>query len=602
MGVAVAEKDKTGQDNRPFAQKIKQELERIVPTKVSTIWFEHYPSDTEAEFIKAIDHFGNWKQDITNNARSESFGWGTHNYKDYYYRYRKDLHRRYREVEGQLLYHPNLTDYYTLSDDQGQIVNIILTHGELLSPRQVQDLHAKDITSLHYLGDLLQKALSWRGNGFKPVKIHRVSLPPNAKTQIIWEGHRDSASDFTKYAGVRTSEVVIEDTFCLDKLEDVKRLPKGRFFLKKYSSFHRTTVSAYEDWLLTNQQTHLYLDLLQDKDALLEVNAKFLLLLVGSKDWGKFLSYLHEYKFSKVVKKDLLTEMCQPGSWQAQQLEDILQLVPVTAREYKNLLNISANNYKFELYELLYSKRKPRLSLFRLIEGLKIAYGRTHTTDGARFVSFYLQVIQKEYGTFCDYPFILTLAAQEDLPAQELLVAVLKLLPLDNWFSHELLNIALATENEYILGKLNYSPSEIDTFRQIEEEWVQNIKMNKIDILRKTVQEGNYFQVAYLAPQVEALNHHSLLLDACQSGLLGIVKVLIEKGKINSDGWDLRYGNYSYLIEYAKEGGFSKIRKYLISKGVEDRTNKLIDNNLVAFTLMDLMQNARIVKLGDGTD
>jgi hypothetical protein len=158
----------------------------------------------------------------------------------------------------------------------------------------------------------------------------------------------------------------------------------------------------------------------------------------------------------------------------------------------------------------------------------------------------------------------LELAASEE--NQELLAAIWKLLPSKDWWRPKMLNIALATENDYILSQLNYSQSEIDQFRQREEEWVRKIKKRKTGLVRKATVEGNYFQVAAMVPELlpgELLNP---LLDACKGGMVGIAKVLIEQGKANPEGRD---NNGNSPIGYAKGGTYKKLQRYLLRNRAE---------------------------------
>jgi hypothetical protein len=237
-------------------------------------------------------------------------------YKAYYYTFRDELHRQYR----QLLYEPNLTDYFTLGDKEGQVVNIISSQGDFLSHRKVQNPQAKDVVKLSHLGDLLKQTLSWGMTDFNPATILRISIPPGTSTEPIWQSHRDGVSDFTTYEGVKTTRLVIEDTYHFNKLADLKRLAKEGFFQFKEAFFHSSTAEAYEEWLIKNQLSQLYLDILQDEDALLKLNVKTLLELFGRQNWPNFLSYLLKFQVEQDALKDLLKDMCYSDSWSAAQV------------------------------------------------------------------------------------------------------------------------------------------------------------------------------------------------------------------------------------------------------------------------------------------
>lgn len=149
---------------------------------------------------------------------------------------------------------------------------------------------------------------------------------------------------------------------------------------------------------------------------------------------------------------------------------------------------------------------------------------------------------------------------------QDLLAAVLELLPLENWYTHELLNIALATENKYILDKLNYSASEINRFRQREEAWMQHAKMDYLQILSKAVKEGNYFKTAYIASKVAPYNLYNEFLVASELGLVGIVKILVEIGKVNPIIISLPH---YHSLKKVSIRGYHKLKRYLLRKGIK---------------------------------
>ena len=568
LGLAVNEKDEFGEDNLPYAQKIKQELESVVPIKFSTIWFEQHPSDSEAEFMEADKYFGDLNEGKKAFAREPNISLGDFE-EIYYFNFRDSLHREYWEI----VYEPNLTDYFTLGDDQGQIANVITYQRDVLGYREVQNPQAKDVVKLPHLGDLLKRAISWGNENFNPTTIHRVYIPPKAKTEPIWQGHRDGVSNFTTYEGLKTNSLVIEDTYYLDKLDDLRRLAEEGFFQYDEVFFHSSTAEAYEEWLIKNQHTQLYLDILQDKDTLLRLKVKILLELFGKQDWPKFLSYLQEFQVNQEDLKELLKDMCYSSTWTVSQVEDIFKMVTLTNEELERLIDIVSPHAAFklspntptqsEIYHFLKSNRKEPPSLPLLISEMKVNTDKESPSKAVPFILSHLKIIEKEYGSFCDNYLLFRWATKEAF--KDVLPVALKLLPEDKRQSKNLLNMGLITGNDAILQELTFSPSDIEAIRQEIIAPILNTQEDLIQLAKTAAIKGNYFQVEYLAAQIDPKNLVTPILEACKEGMMGIVKILVEQGHAAPDCF------YNSPIKYANKEGFYLLKKYLLSKGVRNQ-------------------------------
>jgi len=487
----------------------------------------------------------------------------------YYFNFRDSLHREYREI----VYEPNLTDYFTLGDDQGQIASVITSQGDFLGYREVQNPQAKDVVKFPHLGDLLQQAISWRNDDFKPTIIHRVSIPPKANTEPIWKGHRDGVSNFTTYEGLKTTSLVIEDTYYLNKLDDLRRLAAEGFFQYDEAFFHSSTAEAYEEWLIKNQHTQLYLDILQDKDALLRLKVKTLLELFGKQDWPKFLFYLQEFQVNQEDLKELLKDMCYSSTWTVSQVADIFKMVSLTNEELERLLNIvspyaalklSPNTpTQSEIYHFLKSSRKEPPSLPLLISEMKVNTDKESPSKAVPFILSHLEIIEKEYGSFYDNYLLFRWATKEAF--KDVLPEALKLLPEDKRQSKNLLNMGLITGNSAILQQLTFGPSDMEAIRQEVIAPIVDTREDLTQLIKTAATKGNYFQVEYLASQVNSKDLVTPVLEACKEGMVGIVKILVEQGRAAPDCF------YNSPIKYANKEGFYLLKKYLLSKGVRDQ-------------------------------
>jgi hypothetical protein len=95
------------------------------------------------------------------------------------------------------------------------------------------------------------------------------------------------------------------------------------------------------------------------------------------------LAHLQRMKPGKEDRKELFTQMCGRGSWQAWQLEDLISMMPLRGGDIKNLLDTASYDFRFELFQPRCSKKQDRTSLFRLVEGLKRCPGNLPALAGS---------------------------------------------------------------------------------------------------------------------------------------------------------------------------------------------------------------------------
>jgi hypothetical protein len=562
FGISVAEKNAHNEDNLPLAEKLAQEMKTVIPVRDTSILFEQPPPDSEQEFIDC-KQIRQERGEISKRASSGGIRslWDIE-HKLFYSIYRQRLHRRFREVKGKVVYAPNLTDYFTLGDKSGRLINIITDHGDYLFRRKVQNPRATDATTLPFLGYLLDKVVLGPDTGFAPTHVVKISLPSRTQPEYIWIGHRDSASDFTTYEGFRTAKAHVRETYALDNLLDIKRLAEEGLFLFNETFLHESSIEAYEKWLVAYGQAQLYIDLLQDEELAWKPNAITLLKLYGQEDWPRFVSYLRQFEVDRSQLRDVLTELGTSDSWQTWQLAELFPLITLTQEEYGYLLGQVYRSNNFERYRWLFSRREKPASLSYLTQQIREGIAKRTDPQAHNFIRLYLEEIEKEYGTFCDYPSLLALAALED--HAELLGAFLRLLPQAEWRSKQLLNIALATENQSLVAQLPLTPAEIDQVRQQAEAFIEPTAEERTQRIKHAAKEGNYFQVRFLAPLVAPKDLITPMLDASKAGMIGIVRLLIEQGNAAADCW------FNFPVKFANKGGFRRLKQYLLSKGVKD--------------------------------
>ena len=148
---------------------------------------------------------------------------------------------------------------------------------------------------------------------------------------------------------------------------------------------------------------------------------------LSRQDWEKFLFYLRQFKLGVEDVKRLLDYMSRDGQWTIRQLEDVSQLIVLKEPKLNDLLCDTFRADLFDSYKLLYSKRKKNLPLPNLVTAIKYCLENKSSPEAHKFIHFYLQEIEKHYGTFCDYPLILTLSGPEKY--QELLISALNCYP-----------------------------------------------------------------------------------------------------------------------------------------------------------------------------
>ena len=102
--------------------------------------------------------------------------------------------------------------------------------------------------------------------------------------------------------------------------------------------------------------------------------------------------------------------------------------------------------------------------------------------------------------------------------------------------------------------------------KAIEEEiaMIEAKKEGLVNQINNATLEGNYFQVEFLASQLAPKHLESLLVEAAKRGMVGIVKVFVEQGKVAPDCY------FNHPLKFANKSGFLKLKQYLLSKGVED--------------------------------
>ncbi|QMU30532.1 hypothetical protein [Adhaeribacter radiodurans] len=132
---------------------------------------------------------------------------------------------------------------------------------------------------------------------------------------------------------------------------------------------------------------------------------------------------------------------------------------------------------------------------------MKVNTDKESPSKAVSFILSYLKIIEKEYGSFCDNYLLFRWVTIEAF--KDVLPVALKLLPEDKRQSKNLLNMGLITGNNAILQHLTFSSSDIEAIRQEVIPPLLDTQEDLTQFVKTAAVKGNYFQVEYLAAQVD---------------------------------------------------------------------------------------------------